>query len=196
MGVDFSDFTDAQAVDAIEQCYPLGWSEFRRDFRDAQPVSSGAEVTQRQLIRQLLQSLNTNQHPVGPLDEIDHVKITDSRVELILTKYEVRIHPYRWRVAKKGTAVHTWTRKSTDVQWKHRMMSLWDDDFTPYDLAGQYSNIRTQDRWEDAAEQWHLCYRPGTAKSPMDGPGSLSREGWVECYDKYEKRQWKEEVKG
>lgn len=195
-GVDMSTLSNEEVVNAIDSQYPGGWSEFAKGW-GASPVTQGLdcrETVRREPTRfQMMQSVQkmTGQAiRLGLLDEVLEIKIREASIIIDLRVFQVVEQSNRWKVINEGLrrltwhkVNHFWIRKHDEVIWIPE--GLYEARY-----VHNFGSIQTDDVWNDKRDQWHLCYRPGTAKSPMDGPESLDRAGTFEYYDRYERKHY------
>lgn len=100
-----------------------------------------------------------------PFETVVSYKLGDQLgyASLTLRTYEVTERTYGYRITKAGTKLVVW-EPFKPVQ----TLTVWDTDtFDPIEVRDDQvtAKMRAEQRaWAD------MCYRPGSAKSPMDGP--------------------------
>jgi len=198
-GVDCSGLSDEKAESGIDSAYPGGWTEWSKGWGEgAVPIETYApdlkrvvksEPTRFQMI-QSVQKMTGQAIRIGLLDEILEIKIRSEVITVGIKIYKVVEQASRWKVTNQGLRQLTW-KKVNNFWIRQHDTEVWIPEgmFEPREIHN-FGRIQTDDVWHDKREQWHLCYRPGTAKSPMDGPYSLTRAGTDEYYDRYEKKYY------
>lgn len=171
--VDCSHLPDRKVFDFIESQYIGGLSAFKWDYRSSSELAyevptKSEPQTIPEKIALALRTVGRKHLRLGRLDEVISVQITDDKVLFAIECYEVTEHTFRWKVNKKGIRITGWEK--TDFNWKPiKPTTSWDDDFEPYEVSSQYSNLMTEDRLTDKLEQASDCWRPGTDSHPLDG---------------------------
>ncbi len=195
-GVDCSSLTDEQAFNAVDAQYPGGWPEFSKGWGTS-PVPLGSDfrdTVRREPTRfqqmQAVMSMTGQAIRLGLLDEVLEIKIREDEITVSLRIFKVVEQTSRWKVVNEGLKRLRWVRKEQFWIRKHDE-EVWIPEgvYEPRYLHN-FGAIQTESVWNDKRDQWHLCYRPGTSRSPMDGPNSLNRAGEFEYYDKYERKHY------
>jgi len=163
-----ANLSDAEIQDFVEELWTGGWEGFARD--NGYRVNSEQEENYIvQLSR--LQDLLGRTFRLGVLDEIVALRVGEDQIKLVTRCYETEEYRSRIRVTAKGTRLYAWERKNG--RWKpveNSPFTSWDANFEPFEVVGQYGKVVTADiaamiKWQD-----ENCHRPGTPKTPMDGP--------------------------
>lgn len=108
---------------------------------------------------------------LGPLESCLSGKIEDNLIVLRFRAVRIKETTKRWEVIAEGTRMVSYTWDG--IVWKHQSFTVWDEDFTPYDIQlwGRRPLTRqeriNQGRWEQD------CFRPGNKRRPQD---SFDRE--------------------
>jgi hypothetical protein len=109
-------------------------------------------------------------------DEVQMVSAGELACTVIVRTHKVRETARGYQVLKAGTKMIAWTRDSVSENWTRREYIAWDEETEPYfhRTIGRSKSVqetRESEKWAD------MCYRPGTDKSPMDGPNAIDWRG-------------------
>jgi hypothetical protein len=193
-GTDCSHLPAAKVVDFLDKHYFGGWFGFKQDYRQDSytqaafdlPVES-KESGKYTSIAHILRVTQDVQFRLGPLDQIENMKETDSTLAVTIECYETTQLKHRIRIHKKGLRLISW--KKIHGFWKRQPnITFWDEEFVPTEMIGQYSRVNTEERFLDQADQAQSCWRPGTSQTPMDG--DVVRERADELVHKYIKHKF------
>lgn len=168
--LDMSIFSDAEIRGNVDQLWTGGWPAFVEEH-------TGKAVTTDDMtdIQKLayIHDLTGYRIRLGLIDEITDFKATESDLVVVIDHFELTEYHNRLRAIKHATKMVGWKMK--DGRWvKLDTTYLWDEDFEPFQVVGQYGRVTTADIYNDRVWQDNACYRPGTARSPMDGNCALS----------------------
>jgi len=202
IGVDMSDLTAEQAEKAIDHYYPGGWPEFAKGWGEgAVPIETyapdlkrvvKAEPTRFQMI-QSVQKMTGQAIRVGLLDEILEIKIRPEVITVGIKIFKVVEQASRWKVTNQGLRQLTW-KKVNDFWVRQHDTEVWiPEGIYETREIHNFGTIQTDAVWNDKRDQFHLCYRPGTARSPMQGPHARIEEHGFQYYDRYEKHYYGDE---
>lgn len=107
-----------------------------------------------------------HQLKLGPFDTITRVSFDDDnnmvRVTLRVADYTEQARQYVIR--RTGLRMICYTPQPGRLRWEREIIEVWDEDSGYIAPKGDYS----PGRYEESAEWAELCYRPGTAQSPLD----------------------------
>ena len=161
-------FDDARIRRMIDQLWTAGWPGFLRD----NGFNSGHVYLDTDLakISLIVNTVDTS-FRIGLLDKIVRFEVTDDCIKLTIRCHEVKTWYSRIRVTAQGLRRYIWDYKNG--HWSMREdfpETVWNPKHKEYDVLGQYSKLRDPLRAMEDDWQWEWCYRPGTPKSPMDGP--------------------------
>lgn len=92
-------------------------------------------------------------------EAVSGLRIEDDLIVLKVDRAKSTERRRGFHVHQRGVSLHTW-HKATDASWfRGETTTLW------WSTDELHAEPRVRDvEWEQ------LCYRPGTDKSPMDGP--------------------------
>lgn len=106
------------------------------------------------------------QHRV--FDEVQAVTTSDTACFLFIRTHKVRETSRGYEILKAGTRLISYQRTNPTEPWVRSESLLWDEEHEQF-FHRTLGNKTAPEQIESA--RWaDLCYRPGTAKSPMDGP--------------------------
>lgn len=181
-GVDISPLSDDAIREYLSQAHPDGWGGFcyALEQREAskkghfgRDANVGRELPDTPL-RQWARFAARFNLRKGPLDEVMMVREEDHELVLILKVHDTTETARRIKVNRQGIRIMCWKRHEAGYWRRQDNIETWFDKPT-FDAQVLWGRIRDLERV--ASDEWQLseCYRPGTAKSPMQG--ALAREG-------------------
>jgi hypothetical protein len=114
----------------------------------------------------LVRAKTGHQLKLGPFDRIKRVSFDDEanmvRVTVETADYVEQARSYV--VKRTGLRMICYTPRAGRLRWEREDMEVWDEDSGYTVPKGDY----TPGRAEESAEWAELCYRPGTAATPLD----------------------------
>ena len=170
-GIDCSDLTDETVVGWINELYLGGWSKFEADHTPELPAPTPAS-TPYQLLRQIRATTGV-QIKLKMFESLERVVFTEEKVTVLVNICEVtELHAeYRIkRVGKRLTEISIpakgWGKIVDEIE-------IWDEDSSQvHKRLNPETPRETRER-----EEWELlCYRPGTARNPLDNYDSVDSD--------------------
>jgi hypothetical protein len=174
-GVDISAVSDEAIHDYLCKAHPDGWGGFCYAIEQREHAKSGHFG--RDIVRDNLPDTPLRQWArisarfnlrKGILDEVMMLREEDHEIVLAMKVHETVETGRRIKITRQGIRIRCWKR--TDDGWWREQSPLesWFDR-PEYDESHLWGRIRDMERV--ASDEWQLseCYRPGTAKTPMDG---------------------------
>lgn len=157
----FAELTDQQLEELLSKLYVGGLDRFFADNR----VRESKEVTPIKL-RATIERLVGQKIRLGVYDKLIGAKITETQVAVSLEVHRVAQGSRRDKITASGVKLLVWNL--TGEAWvPAKPITVWNETREEHVRFGR---VRTPE-WAAAQEwQWVWCYRPGTAKTPLDGP--------------------------
>lgn len=111
--------------------------------------------------------------------EIVRWNISDDKIVVLCKVQQIREGNYRDTVKQVGDRILVWNLVSPGVWEMDSPLTAWSDGCGEFVKRGR---VHTSDYVAEQEWQWEYCYRPGTSRSPMDGPRrrDLPDNAWTE----------------
>jgi hypothetical protein len=154
----------------VEKSYEGGWAAFEADYHRVMDITAKPEpkLTPFQMWAKLPNIVGgpRDRWMLRPHEEVESVVMTDTEIKAVLTIAKIEERAQRDRVTF-GKRLIVWTR--TDDGWHRESIDAWGED--AHEIV-RWGRVRTPDYVASQREQYETCYRPGTKKSPLQGPAA------------------------
>jgi len=195
-GFDMSAFDDATIRRNIEAGFEGGWDAFKADyerFHAPERKDRGqAVLTPFQQYVKLRRMVHGQERDfrLKPHEEVLAVEVTDDVARVMIKVVSLDERSRADVIVATGTKFMTFKKFGDSAhmalmgRWKQRPVDVtvyWDDEPTVADQH-RWGRLRTPERVESDGWQLGTCYRPGTAKSPMDGYVRRMEVSWEEAF--------------
>lgn len=164
--VNWHEFSDQEVRDFVDAMWTGGWDAWVEFSTGRKPKDP--QMTALQALAHVQDTLGRRIN-IGLLDVIEDYLITDKEMVLVIDYYETSESKNRLRATAHATKMLGWKLKDGVWHQKKTVMA-WDEDFESFQVVGQYGRVTTTDVYNDRVWQEQTCYRPGTSRTPMDGP--------------------------
>lgn len=196
-GSDVSHFSDDEVVAFVEKAHPGGVADLA-DVPQVTTYSSDSvpfwakdrdPSASRELpdtpIRQRARAMSMFRYRMPAHADWVDAKFSPTEVIIHLIVREVDVRSRRVKVVREGQRLVRWSRPAEGMMWgRADELTVWSDD-PSYDVH-LFGSIMTPEVHADKTEQWETCYRPGTERTPMQGPASRAgvsrKEYWGDEY--------------
>ena len=170
-GIDCSNLADDKVVAWIDELYLGGWSKFLTDHSPEvtrpklpdTPLQLGYKVRKLTGVQLRLQMFETGE------------KITtfDDHIMVLVNICETTEHRSQYTIKRRGKRILKITRSAAGMGRIVDTFEVWDDDSGEiYKRRGVETPYESRQR-----EAWELlCYRPGTARNPLDNYDSVDSD--------------------
>lgn len=109
-------------------------------------------------------------------------KVSTTEIVVHLIVREVKEETRRVKVLREGQRLVRWSRPEGNGYWgRAQELTVWDDD-PSYDVH-IFGAIMTPEVAADKREQFETCWRPGTDRTPMQGPAARAEMSWKQYWD-------------
>lgn len=163
-----STLTEDDLEKCIDNYYQGGLNQFRLEFLlPKHTIDPASEVALKCRIR----DMHLKDMRIQACDTVLWINESNEKIMICVETHIIQEQFSRTILKKKILRVHTFVNQiRTDV------LEIKDASFDPEVVVGQYGRITTPERYESMTWQYAECYRPGTPKSPLDGPESGTRQ--------------------
>jgi hypothetical protein len=170
-GIDCSNLADEKVVVWIDELYLGGWAKFTTDHTP-RATPAPTPPTPLQKIYEV-RRLTGVQLRLQMFETVERVTIEDDHIMVLINICETVEHRSQYTVKRRGKRMVKVSRSDRGMGRILDTFEVWDDDSgevhkrrepeTPYET-------RRREEWE------LLCYRPGTAKTPLDNYDSVDSD--------------------
>lgn len=179
-GLDMSTVPYEKVQACVDQSYDGGWAAFEADFHRVMALDAPkpVELTPFQKWAKLSRMMPWEPRTtwiLRPHQEVLSVTVTDDEVKAVIKIARTDEKSQR-DVVTYGKRLIVWTRIDEE-RWSKESIEVWPEDDT--EEIVRWGRVRTPDYVASQREQYETCYRPGTHKSPLQGPAArlgVSRE--------------------
>lgn len=170
-GMDVSSVPFEAVVACIESSYEGGWTAYVADYNRVMQVTAKPEpvLTPFQKWAKLPSIIGGPRMRwiLRPYEEVQSVDIGDDEVKAVLRIARTKERTMRDEVTY-GMRLIVWTLDESG-NWKRESIDVWGEDA---EEVVRWGRVRTEDWVESQKDQYETCYRPGTKKSPLQGPAA------------------------
>jgi hypothetical protein len=170
-GMDMSEVPDEAVKTCVEKSYEGGWIAYEADYHRVMRVTAKPEVELTPFQKWVKVARIVGGAPdrfhLRPHQEVISVDITDDEIKAVVKLARTEERSNRDRVTF-GAKLIVWKR--TESGWSApEAVEVWTEDT---EEIVRWGRVRTADWVESQLEQYETCFRPGTHKSPMQGPAA------------------------
>jgi len=187
-GADMSSLPKERVREVMDSIHPDGWEGYATDYESFVERASAGDRTRPDEIPWELRSpiqkwaaLRRHVHGtahdfwIKPHTEVINVELGDEISHAALRIADYTEGARRDKIHRYGIKLMTWKVISTSERWgkvwgKPETLIVWQDE-APTEYA-RWGAVNTPERHASKTEQYDTCYRPGTHKSPMQGPAA------------------------
>ena len=179
-GMDVSSVPFEAVKSCVAQTYEGGWVAYEADFNRVMSLREKPTpvLTPFQLWAKLPNIVETprSYFLLRPHSEVISVDIGDDEIKAVLRIAKVDERAQRDRISY-GAKLIVWKRDE-DGWWSYtpESITVWGSE---YEELVRWGRVKTAEWVASQREQYETCYRPGTEKTPMQGPAArlgVSRE--------------------
>jgi hypothetical protein len=177
-GMDVSSVPFEAVVGCIESSYEGGWAAYKADYERVMQVAAKPKPVLTPFQKWVKLSRMIGGSPqfwhLRPHQEVQSVEVNDHEAKAVIKLARTKETASR-DVVQYGYKLIAWKR--TDNGWSApEDIEVWTE---VAEEIVRWGRVRTEDWVESQKEQFETCFRPGTHKSPMQGPAArleVSRE--------------------
>lgn len=187
LGIEVSDLSDEKIKFCVEGFYPGGWEGLVESCREIERLARPATPrTPFQIFAEIVRNLTpivdgrkrTDLLRLKLYEEVVSAQLEDGKAVVLIRTAKLDERSRRDRVTY-GMRLMQWTRTESG-EWAFDMLEVPTTDAREYSRYGYVNDIL---RAASQREQYEICYRPGTHKSPMQGPAArlqITADEWSE----------------
>lgn len=196
-GMDISSLDDLTVIDFIKTSYPGGAEAFDERYPLAHMEHSWLSDKPRPVttMQRRARAQRMTGFRVKPHEEVIDVEFDagddeyykSESIKVLMSVVDSEERGRRTRINRSGKKLMEFHRTGLIWVLKHQI-TVWDDDVT-FDFH-KWGRISTIEYTASQREQFQTCYRPGTSRTPLQGPaarlGISDKEYWSnETYPKF-----------
>lgn len=170
-GLDMSAVPFEALKSCIEQSYEGGWIAYEADYHRVMSLTAPPEVelTPFQKWAKVARMIGGSPHQfhLRPHQEVVSVDMTDDEIKAVLKIARTEERSQR-DIVTYGVKLIVW--HLTESGWSApESIDVWTEDAQE---IVRWGRVRTEDWVASQMDQYETCYRPGTKRSPMQGPAA------------------------
>lgn len=172
-GIDVSEVPFEAVKSCVEKSYEGGWVAFEADFHRVMSITEKPKLppTPFQLWAKLSRIMTWEPRTtfiLRPHQEVVSVDMTDDEVKAVLRIARTEERATRDRVTY-GARLIVWKRDADGDWGRSQSIDVWTEEA---EEMVRWGRVRTPEYVASQREQFDTCFRPGTHKSPMQGPAA------------------------
>lgn len=171
LGTDCSHLDDDKVVAWIDELYLGGWTKFCADHTPESTPPPAPPTALQKLYE--VRKLTGVQLRMQMFETVERVTVENDYIMVLINICETVEHRSQYTIKRRGKRMVKVSRSSAGMGRILDTFEVWDDDSGEiYKRRGTESPYETRQR-----EAWELlCYRPGTAKTPLDNYDSVDSD--------------------